>query len=107
MKSKFLLLIALCFVVCSNLQAQDFKYISSEYFDEVKGWTKLQFLSNGNTAMIDVMDEAGISVTIYNTEGKKIAGQKLPIPLMGEDLREITGQGIYEINKELVMFFVA
>jgi hypothetical protein len=92
-------------MLCLQVSAQP-KMEKSEVFDEPlsEGWTKLLLLKNGNTLYFHYGCKKGVEVIVFNKNRKKVQTNILSNNWNANRKRRIKICGLYEINKEPVIF---
>src|SRR6187402_432587 len=101
------IILNLVFVLfCCNVIAQK-NFEKSESFTEFDGWTKLIQLKNGNTGLMEVTKDKGLTFTLFNDKRKKIISAKLPLKKINDKMKAAQVAGVYEISGDYVAFIIA
>jgi hypothetical protein len=80
----------------------------SEPFDEPDdGYNKVLMMKNGNTFFFHFAHKEGIEIDVYSKERKLVGTKEISSDLWDtKKMKNITVAGLYEINKEAVLFVV-
>jgi hypothetical protein len=82
--------------------SQDLNFTYSENFSIRNGYSKIELLKNGNTAMFQV-DPDGMFITLYNPAKKKIYDGSIKMTVSQEKITRFRVGGFFKIENELVV----